>query len=647
MKNSIIIFYFFLGALSAEFNSFGNLGYINTSSAYNLPEGHYLFNVSRNNPDRRISLTASPFNWLDATVFYVDIVGKNYPDYNQSYKDKGFSVKFSPITIFDHDFAIGLNDFAGTGLFSSEYIVLSNTTDNFEYSFGIGWGSFSNGIEVSNPLIRIDESFAQRPGGFVDRGGNFDINKYFSGGRASIFFGGAYKLNKNTSLIFERDPTDTLDRRVPYSKKKTNYSFGVNYKYGNFSVKTSLQRGTNFGIQVSYSKDATKFNPISQIETSQKIKTFADLQNHLALLDIGLKSVSASEDSIQISVRQVSYFDQSDVDRKVTESVKDINLKQQFKEVVIKQYYQGMNVSSTTLDANYIYPVKSRKFKKDRDLYIVKDQFPYFSSKIFPVIKNFIAGREGFYFGGLQLNGDLEVTLRENVLMLVNLKYNIWDNFSNLIYPPVDTYPAQVRSDIKKYFKGSSNGISIGRLELNYFHSPKKNHYIRTVAGMFEDMFGGYGVDYVFSPQDSIFSFGLEAYHVKKRDYDMAFDFQSYANNLVRGSVQILEPKTNVRFKISFGEYLAGDKGYTVEAKKSFKNGAKFGVFFSRTNVPKNLFGEGSFDKGIVFSIPLPNLLTRETAMGKYIWRPLTKDPAATLVKSIDLQDELERYRFY
>ena len=271
----------------------------------------------------------------------------------------------------------------------------------------------------------------------------------------------------------------------------------------------------------------------------------------------------------------------------------------------------------------------------------------YFSSKIFPVIKNFIAGREGFYLGGLQLNGDLEVTLRENVLMLVNLKYNIWDNFSNLIYPPVDTYPAQVRSDIKKYFKGSSNGVSIGRLELNYFHSPKKNHYMRAVAGMFEDMFGGYGVDYVFSPQDSIFSFGLEAYHVKKRDYDMAFDFQSYANNLVRGSVQILEPKTNVRFKISFGEYLAGDKGYTVEAKKSFKNGAKFGVFFSRTNVPKNLFGEGSFDKGIVFSIPLPNLLTRETAMGKYIWRPLTKDPAATLVKSIDLQDELERYRFY
>ena len=83
------------------------------------------------------------------------------------------------------------------------------------------------------------------------------------------------------------------------------------------------------------------------------------------------------------------------------------------------------------------------------------------------------------------------------------------------------------------------------------------------------------------------------------------------------------------------------------KAKKSFKNGAKFGVFFSRTNVTKNLFGEGSFDKGIVFSIPLPNLLTRETAMGKYIWRPLTKDPAATLVKSIDLQDELERYRFY
>ena len=50
----------------------------------------------RNDPDRKILITASPFNWLDASIFYVDITGKPYFDNEsstQSYKDKGFNFK--------------------------------------------------------------------------------------------------------------------------------------------------------------------------------------------------------------------------------------------------------------------------------------------------------------------------------------------------------------------------------------------------------------------------------------------------------------------------------------------------------------------------------------------------------------------------
>ena len=54
-----------------------------------------------------------------------------------------------------HQLGLGFNDLAGTGLFQSEYIVLSNSFRDIEYSFGLAWGSFDKGIVIDNPLLRI------------------------------------------------------------------------------------------------------------------------------------------------------------------------------------------------------------------------------------------------------------------------------------------------------------------------------------------------------------------------------------------------------------------------------------------------------------------------------------------------------------
>ena len=72
--------------------------------------------------------------------------------------------------------------------------------------------------------------------------------------------------------------------------------------------------------------------------------------------------------------------------------------------------------------------------------------------------------------------------------------------------------------------------------------------------------------------------------------------------------------------EVSYGEYLA-DEGFTFEISRSFVNGVEFGVFASFTDVSSEQFGEGSFDKGIFFKIPVFGDLIN------YSWRPLTKDP--------------------
>ena len=50
-------------------------------------------------------------------------------------------------------------------------------------------------------------------------------------------------------------------------------------------------------------------------------------------------------------------------------------------------------------------------------------------------------------------------------------------------------------------------------------------------------------------------------------------------------------------------------------------------------------FGEGSFDKGIFFKIPIYG------GLFDYKWRPLTKDPAAPLLRKHTLHDLLVKFR--
>ena len=91
--------------------------------------------------------------------------------------------------------------------------------------------------------------------------------------------------------------------------------------------------------------------------------------------------------------------------------------------------------------------------------------------------------------------------------------------------------------------------------------------------------------------------------------------------------------------RASAGEYLAGDVGYTLELSRSFYNGVQFGVFATFTDVSSEEFGEGSFDKGVFFNIPIyGNLID-------YTWRPLTKDPGAKLNRRNTLHDLLVRLR--
>jgi hypothetical protein len=220
-----------------------------------------------------------------------------------------------------------------------------------------------------------------------------------------------------------------------------------------------------------------------------------------------------------------------------------------------------------------------------------------------------------------------------------NLKYSIADNFDDLRFPPVDTYPAQVRSDVKQYLKNMDSGVLIGRAQMDYFISPYKNHHLMLTGGILEDMFSGYGFEYLYFKNKSNYSVGFEMFNVKKRDYEWGFGTLDYQNTT--GHINLNYRNYGLipfDMKLSYGKFLAGDVGTSIEFSRTFDTGMKFGVFASFTDVTSEQFGEGSFDKGLFFNIPIYGNLIN------YSWRPLTKDPGAKLIRRNTLHGLLVKF---
>ena len=113
------------------------------------------------------------------------------------------------------------------------------------------------------------------------------------------------------------------------------------------------------------------------------------------------------------------------------------------------------------------------------------------------------------------------------------------------------------------------------------------------------------------------------------RDYEV---FTGHLTSYIKLPEEIL-------LQTHLGRYLAKDKGLTVDISRRFKSGFRLGVFATKTDVSREDFGEGSFDKGIFFNIPIYGNFIN------YTWKPLTKDPGATLSRRTTLQGLLVRLR--
>ena len=226
-----------------------------------------------------------------------------------------------------------------------------------------------------------------------------------------------------------------------------------------------------------------------------------------------------------------------------------------------------------------------------------------------------------------QIYADLfaEYSLSSHWAIRASLALNLENNFDESLRQESDSVLPKVRSDIVKYLNQGESGLE--KLIVEGRNTYGRSIHYRAFAGVLEEMFSGVGGEVLYWPSKSRLAFGASVAYAKQRDFDRSLKHLDY--DVITGHVSAYwaTPFYNFDVAVHAGRYLAKDTGATLEVRRTFRNGWQVGVWATLTDVPFEDFGEGSFDKGMYFQLPLDVIFGGATRskLGTRI-RPIQRD---------------------
>ena len=649
--------------------NFGETGLMEMPTARLMEEGSLKFGISASYPNEYTYLVASPFSWLEATYRYTEKKNLKYgpASYsgNQSAKDKGFDLKFKVLkeSYYFPNLAFGIRDIAGTGTFAGEYLVGSKKIGHIDISLGIGWGYLGQDGNIRNPLISVNENFQGRAS-LEGQGGKFNYLDWFSGERAAIFGGLEYSLPRyGFNLKLEYDTTNPdLGFSGPPLEVKSRFNFGVTRSFSNLlDLGLSYERGSELRLFFSLKGNFGKKGMVPKVDPPRNVIALNQRQKDRIKSDKGLFYRSLNRNLREESIfLQGATYEESSLDLVIAQNrfrsypraagraarIASALSPDEIGKLTIVMMNGDIEISSITLnryefDKANNYKSSGREVLSTSKLgslggtptYLETDfqptvKFPEIFLSMSPALKHQIGGPEAFYLGQLWWRVDTTVKFKRGLSLHTVLGFDIYNNFHEFANPSYSTIP-HVRSDIQDYLAEGENNIA--RMKVDYLWSPGKDWFARLDVGLLEEMFGGYGGEIYYRPFNSNFSTGFSWHHVKQRAYRQRFKFRDYKTGTGHIGLYYDFPK-GIQSQLFIGKYLAGDKGVTLDVSRRFKTGFTLGIFATKTNLSEIEFGEGSFDKGFYFAIPLDMFYpTYQPGVITFGLHPLTKDGGAML----------------
>jgi hypothetical protein len=236
---------------------------------------------------------------------------------------------------------------------------------------------------------------------------------------------------------------------------------------------------------------------------------------------------------------------------------------------------------------------------------------------------------------GAEASGEFHIT--EHVWGYGALNYRLLDNYNNFTYDAPSNLP-RVRTDIREYLEASR--LTMPNLQLTALDRFGPDQFYTMYAGYLEPMFAGVGGEYLYRPDGSSLAFGVDANEVKQRGFKEDFSLMPYHAFTGFATAYWQTGWHQVLASLAVGQYLAKDRGATLNLSRQFNNGVVVGAYATKTNISAATFGEGSFDKGIYLAIPFDALLGRSTGyMAPLRYVPVLRDGGQMLDRAFPLYD--------
>lgn len=676
----------------------GGVGLIQTPSARMFEEGYFSFGYAYFAPYNKYYFYAQPFSWLEASFFYNDTNTIRYADIDgegigglgiQSHKDKGFNFKLRLLEESEYfpQIAIGMEDFAGTGVWSSEYLAMTKLIYNFDISLGYGWGKYgTRGSNSANPLVYLDERFENR-GGFLNFGGVPGFNQWFRGQAgpfAGVETGYVFRFGERkfdvpfldesitvnsfkipVKIKIDYDPNDHktdfggIRRLTDFPPPDSPLSYGIEAQVGGFNLGVYHENLNQLSFRWTWGKNFAAKRDLPEYDAEKtefdRDTFYLDLLRALSKNGVYVQSANLETTSRLSVAYNQSLFNSEEEGRRYTDNIirDTFPFIEELTLIPVLNEFTYLSTTNTTQD-RYTYENASGPVeRKKSEHFVPKVKYPVFSYSFVPGFKTHIGSAPKFFFSEINLTIPGAVVLSKNLELGFAYTYPLRDDYNALKYNPVGTDLPPVRINVASYLREGKKGFE--SLHLQYFKYLGNDIYSSLQFGHLEQMFAGVVGEVLYAPYESRFAVGFEIGDVWQRSFDKSLDgFLDYKTTTHHLSFYYNVPYLDFDFKLSYGRYLAKDDGYTFEFSKTFANGTRYGAFFSLTNITTDQFGEGSFDKGVFFFVPVDLLgfnfgkkKKRYKGYNGIVWKPMTRDGASKLSRPSELYPLVRHSRIY
>lgn len=648
-------------------NDWGVVGLLQTPTARMPAAGEGRYHYSNVYPYTHHNVLLQPMDWLEGGFRYTTINNRKYGAFefsgDQAYLDKSLDFKVKLLKESAHlpQVALGITDIGGTGLFSSEYLVASKRSGNFDWSLGIAWGYMGSNGNIKNPFSLLDKRFNTRAHK-IGEGGSLASSSFFRG-RSALFGGVQYHTPWDKWLLkAEYDGNDY--QHEPFSNNLARHSpvnIGLIYRYApGLDFNAGFERGNKLmlGVTLHFPLDKLSAQKVSDplmvqvLESRPKTETSWELTAG----QIGSQSkwlarqINREGDDLRVVIESASGTYWNDRIERMT-AVLHRDAPASIKRFVLTFVENGVPMTERVIQRDaWVAQQLSYQAPTARPQAIVAVEPPStlpekplweyspvrFGYAVVPSWQQNLGGPDGFLFStGVATPMAFRISDDTSISCVFNLA--IYDNYDKFSYTGPSNLP-RARTYLREYAVASK--FTMPTLQVSKMGDLGRNQYYSVYGGMLESMYAGVGGEWLYRSWHSDFAFGVDINRVRQRGFKQDFSMRDYYATTGHATAYWDTGWNSIQVKLSAGQYLAEDAGVTLDISRSFANGVLIGAWATKTNASAVQFGEGSYDKGIYLKIPFDAMSTiRAGGAANLTYHPLTRDGGAKLNRSVSLYD--------